>query len=359
MKVLCVVPRGLSGKGGIEQVFRYAASGDAFERRGFSVTYFASRGAAAGITWVIGFPFRVVSYTLRLVFCRIELVEINLSIHASAYRKLVLFYIARLLRRPIVIHFHGGGFEHMIDNRSLATRIILHLFRRADRLVVLGAKLRDIFSAASGRPIERIDIVHNGITDFGKCARVPRVTGSRLRLLFAGELGPRKGTDILIEALWHLNAEFQDWTCVIAGNGDVTAVRSAVHARGLHCKVEIPGWINMEQLQQLMLETDIVVLPSRGEGLPVSLIEGACAGAALIASDAGASGEVVVSGQNGFIVPVNAAALAAAIVVLAKDRPRLSAMQVASRSIYCERFTSEVMIASLTSIYSELSLTRS
>jgi hypothetical protein len=82
-------------------------------------------------------------------------------------------------------------------------------------------------------------------------------------------------------------------------------------------------------------QNDVLVMPSRGEGLPVALLEAGAAGMVAVASDL-ASGvpEIVRNGETGYRVAVgDCAGFAAAIRGLAADRPRVEQMSAAVRAL--------------------------
>jgi len=81
-----------------------------------------------------------------------------------------------------------------------------------------------------------------------------------------------------------------------------------------------------------LARTDVVVLPSYWEGLPVSLIEALSAGKAIVASRVGGNPELVMDGTNGLLVPPgDAPALAQALLTLSGDPERVRRMGLASR----------------------------
>lgn len=358
VRVLCVVARGVEGKGGLERLFYYTREDGTFERLGVAVDYVASRGDATGSRWVLDFPGNLVRYAWRLAARRYDLVHLNLSVSGSAYRKVLLFYVARLFGRKVLVHFHGGGFEHMIDDGRLSTAVILHLFRHADRLVLLGAFWRRLIADRLGLPPAQIDVVNNGCPDFGKGASVPRAPASVTHLLFAGEVAPRKGVDVLVRALAALEARTPAWRCVIAGHGDLPRYRGEARDKGIADKIVMTGWLSADRLHEEMRAADVIVLPSRFEGLPVCLIEGACAGAALVATDEGATRDILHHGENGFIVPLDAEAIADTLAGLRDDPATLAAMQAASRRIYEGGFTIDAMASGLATVYRELAAGR-
>jgi glycosyltransferase involved in cell wall biosynthesis len=349
MRVLSIVARGVRGRGGIERLYNYAEASGAFARHpDVEVVYFASRGDAVGAGWILSFPWRAAAFVAWMIAGRIDLVHINLSKSASAYRKLLLFYLARAFRRPILVHYHSGDLD--VASSRPDARIVRHLCRRADGLIVLGEVWRQRIAEVARIPAEGIRVVANGVADTAEGAAIPRPADGHLTILAAGKVGAGKGTDILLDGLSRLEGSAA-WSCTIAGDGEVAAFEAAARQRGLSAKVSFTGWVAVETVHALMRQADVVALPSRGEGLPVSLLEGACAGAALIATDVGAVRDVLHDGVNGLIVTPDAASLACALARLAADPGELAAMQSASRRIYEERFRVETMVDGIVAAY--------
>lgn len=198
VRVVCVVPRSLRGRGGIERLFLFASQTDVFERHGVAMSYVTVRGPGSFANWAGLFPFRLARAFLTVLLSGCEVVHINLAPNSSAYRKIVFFYLVRLLRKKTVIHFHSGGFDGVAFGNALSKRIILHLFRTADRAILLGDRFRDPFVRESGRSAQAIDVVPNGIPDFRDETAARRSDDGTLRIAFAGDLGHHKGPDILI-----------------------------------------------------------------------------------------------------------------------------------------------------------------
>ena len=156
---------------------------------------------------------------------------------------------------------------------------------------------------------------------------------------------------VLIPALARLGQTVTDWHCVAAGNGEVATFSAMADQAGLRGQMTFTGWIEADDMHRYMREADIVVLPSRTEALPLSLIEGACAGAALVATDVGNVRSIVEDGVNGALVRREPDAIAAALAMLATNRARLKEMQAASRGIYRERFTVSALADALRAVY--------
>lgn len=353
LRVLCVTPAGPEGMGGIDRLYFYMREHmrTADASRDVTIAYFAARGARDGYRSFLGFPLRLIAFVFVLLRSRADIVHLNHSTHGSAVRKWALAVVAKLFGRKVTTHFHG-----MITPEDYAARPVwLALFRSlcgmSDRIVVLGDVFTRWFRDTLGVEEDRLVVIPNGIPDFAGDLTLPKAAGPEKLILFAGEVGPRKGAGLLLEALAMLRARAPGWRCVIAGNGDIHEYRAMAQMLGLKDKVRFTGWVGSDAVHELMREAALVVLPSRVEALPLSLIEGACAGCALIASNAGASAEIAREGRNGRIVPLDSEAIADALAALIENPAVLARMQTASRALYAERFRIETFEAALLAMF--------
>jgi glycosyltransferase involved in cell wall biosynthesis len=99
-----------------------------------------------------------------------------------------------------------------------------------------------------------------------------------------------------------------------------------------------------KDVRPVITAASVIVLPSYREGTPRSVLEGMAMGRAIVTTDVPGCRETVVDGVNGLLVPVrNAAALAAAMLVLAGDPERVAKMGEASRRIAVEKYKAEVV----------------
>lgn len=116
----------------------------------------------------------------------------------------------------------------------------------------------------------------------------------------------QKRQDDLIRAFHHLRAASPaPARLLLAGDGpDLHHLESLVHELDLSGSVQVLGAVPWERLPWLMAESDVMVLPSTWEGLPVSIIESMAFGKPVIASDAGGNPELVADEESGLIVPV-------------------------------------------------------
>jgi len=122
--------------------------------------------------------------------------------------------------------------------------------------------------------------------------------------LTVAKLYPRKGIDILLQAISKLGMRAQDVLFAIAGDGpDEQALKQ--RARDLHIehRVLFLGEIRRRDVPALVKDCEFFVLPSRSEPFGLVLLEAMTFGKAVIATNVGGIPEFVVEGFNGFLVP--------------------------------------------------------
>ncbi len=346
-RVLCVVPRGLEGRGGIERAFRYIAN---YDDAPADFVFLATRGDGSRLGSLLMFANALVRFTWIAMTRQADIAHINLSLRASAYRKAALWAIAKIFGLPVIFHYHGGGFDARVHERKLWISVTKFILRRAEGVIALGERWRQVFVEEVGVRPERVFVIYNAVPDFAEGHDLSRPVDRPLTIFFAGEIGVRKGVDILASALARMG-ESVDWRCTIAGNGDVSPFRETLERAGVADRVAFPGWLGMDEIHAHMLSADILALPSRSEALPISLIEGAAAGAALVCTAVGASAEIAEDGVSGRVLAIESEAFAHAFTELARNRENLTAMQSAARERYLDRFTFARMLERLSATY--------
>lgn len=351
LRVLCVTPSGLAGRGGIDRLYYYLRSAGVAVP-GVDLRFAATRGE--GAAWPLAFPGRLASLWRTMRDFRPHVVHVNFAMRGSVLRKLVVVQLVRAFGTRVVVHLHDSPPTASLARGGVQGRLFLAICRQADTVIALGCPAAAQM-AACGLDPARVRVVLNGIPDFAADLPLPKPARTEAAILLAGRVGPHKGADILLDALAILRARgLGGWRCTMAGDGAVSAYAARAADRGLADAVRFTGWVDADAVHALMREADIVVLPSVAEALPMSLAEGACAGAALVATRVGNVEEIVREGENGRLVARDPGALADALAELLADRETLGRMQGAARRLYRARLTIEAFAAALGAVYAEL-----
>jgi glycosyltransferase involved in cell wall biosynthesis len=164
---------------------------------------------------------------------------------------------------------------------------------------------------------------------------VARARAPLTRIIFLGNLIPRKGLHTLLTALAGLNRD--DWHLTVAGSLTmdapyVEAIRRQIRQAGLHEKVALLGTLSDRELIARLAESHLLAVPSSYEGFGMVYLEGMQFGLPAIASQAGAAREIIRPGDSGFLVPPeDPGALARCLGRLLTDRELLIRLSLAAR----------------------------
>src|SRR5262249_6825618 len=122
-----------------------------------------------------------------------------------------------------------------------------------------------------------------------------------------GRVRAQKGTDVFVAAMCALLPNYPDFTAVIVGPADerafVERLKAQVEAAGLGSRVRFLGELPIAEVPLWHQRMTIYAFTSRNEGFGLTLIEAMAAGAALVASRAGAAETVITDGETGVLVP--------------------------------------------------------
>ena len=356
IRVLVATPLGEGGRGGIDRIM------DALRRelarvplQSVSVSFAATRGPrhiALAPLYLAAAIFRLIA--LRLAG-RLDLLHVNLSSSGSTWRKIVLCRAARLLGTPYVIHLHGSRFRTFFEATGRLSRAeIVAMFRGAGCVLVLGQVWQQFLTAHIPDIASRVHILPNASPRPGPQNPADGTT----RILFLGEVGPRKGVPLLLAALSSLR-DLDGWCAVIAGNGDLEATRLQLENLGLTDRIKLPGWLGPEQVEDLLAASSLLVLPSQDENLPMSIIEAMGHGLPVVATPVGAVPDIIRHEETGLLVPQgDPAALSAALRRLLTDQDLRHRLGRAAQAFHKANLEIGPYLSRLAAIWSLVACTR-
>jgi glycosyltransferase involved in cell wall biosynthesis len=279
--------------------------------------------------------------------------QLHVAGRGSTARKLILARTMRTLGCTHILHLHDYDYaQDYLRRPAWQRREIRTMFAGADHVIVLGEgdriTVRDMLGVDTGR----VSVLHNSVPDPGEPAFH---AGSPPRIVFLGTLGQRKGVPELLQAFRDPRMQRLDWTAVLAGDGPVDDYRKQAADGGLGDRVHIPGWLSRAQTDALLSGSDILVLPSHGEGMAMAVLEGMAHGLAVVATPVGAHREILTGGTNCCFTPVgDPAALARTLADIVKDPELRIRLGRAGRASYLTDLGMAPYMARLQGIYRRL-----
>lgn len=280
-----------------------------------------------------------------------------LHAHAGVPAALASAAVQRAGRRiPVLQTMHGWGITKTPAQvaRDVATmnavdRVVVPAQASASLLEGLGVARRHMAIVPYG--------VDAGWSDASPDAHLERLRSWRRRGDFVvccvGTICARKNQVLLVEAL----AKIPDTVpvrAVFVGDGPTDELLASARALGVADRVEVTGY--QPEARRFMRESHLLVLPSRAEGQPLSVLEAFCDGVPVAASNIPELVELVEDGRTGWLFPSeDAGALAEVLTRAACARGQARAMAAHARARHRERFTVGHMVAGYMQEYEKAS----
>jgi glycosyltransferase involved in cell wall biosynthesis len=230
---------------------------------------------------------------------------------------------APMLRIVDLIHAVGGGWD-LVSVTASAARVI------DTRIVISEAARRHL--AGLGVNPDRIRLIPNGV-DLSRFHPSPPAADGIFRILFAARLDPVKRSLLLppiAAELRRLQPE-RTFRFIVAGDGPQSAkLRAQVQRDGLQPWFDFRGFV--DDTAPLLAESDVLLLTSSHEGIPLTILEAFASGRPAVAPSRGAIAEVL-DPATGMLVSAgdNPAAFANALSMLMRDPGLRQRMGVAAR----------------------------
>ena len=179
--------------------------------------------------------------------------------------------------------------------------------------------------------------------------------GDAIVLLVLAALVQRKGIDVLLRAVARLGARGVRPQVWVAGSGPERGTLADL-ARDLGVADQVAFLGRRDDGANLLAGCDVVVIPSRREGLGVAALEAMAAGCPVVASRVGGLADVVVDGRTGLLVPPDDdVALAAALARVLEDGEARDAWGRAGPERVGEGFLPSQMVAAYVEVYRTVS----
>lgn len=230
----------------------------------------------------------------------------------------------------VVIYGHVSSFQIMRGETGLA---LSQALTRADRVVCISRYIKELTSERLAWTAENSLVIRGGYDPStynpGVRRRLrPTTRTNLLRAAFVGRLDRDKGADLLVQVVDGIHpAKRQFIQLRVAGAGPLRdAIEGAVQVKSL--PIEFLGLRSPEQVAHLLGESDVLLAPSRFEGLGIQVIEALAIGTPVIASRVGGLRE---TGQDSgavlFTEPESAAAIGGSLTNAIDKRDTLDQLE--------------------------------
>jgi glycosyltransferase involved in cell wall biosynthesis len=253
------------------------------------------------------------------------------------YSSTVGLLVTRIFPLEMSMTLHGRA--EFVDPRGfhLAEKVARSSFVRA---ISQFSKSRIVMAVEDASEWGKIEVAHLGVDPEELGPRAFREAPARFEILSVGQLVPIKAHWVLLEAMKRVLAEGWPVRLTLVGDGDQRAnLERLARELAIGPHVVFAGQLNHEAVRALYRETDVFVLSSLDEGVPVVLMEAMAMEIPCVATQVAGIPELVRPGIEGLLAaPSDAEGLAEAVVALMRDPGLRRRFGVAGRARVVECF---------------------
>ena len=274
--------------------------------------------------------------------------------HARRNNEMIVGVLLRALGWPLKLVFTSAAQRH----HSWITR---WLIRRMDAIIATSDVSASFLKRAA-------TVIPHGVDTEVYAPPADRVVAfaesglpGRFAIGCFGRVRAQKGSDVFVDAMCRLLPRYPDFTAVIVGAVTpeqlpfANELKKRIELAGLQSRIIITGELSITDVQRWYQRLTIYAFTSRNEGFGLTLIEAMSAGAALVASRAGAAELVVEDGVTGVLTPPgDADALVAALEPLLRDVASAVEMGRRGRERVLKEFSLDAEAARIGGVYRSL-----
>lgn len=268
------------------------------------------------------------------------------SIRYALLKDLLVLRHAKIKTKvKTVIHIHFADYEKIVTGISLVDDIILSILKKyVDEIVFLSRTTMNSF-IEHGIESSKCSVIYNfnTLTLKENNIDISNHENKLVRLLFVGTIGKRKGFFDLVKALENIDRNKYELHVCGEPTNDESKSEFEKCKDKLGKNLVFHGFVSGQERDFIYKNSDIMVLPSYGEGLPMVILEAFSAGCAVISTNVGAIPEIV-RNENGVIIePGDTDALTRAIMFYISTPENLLKVQQ-TNYLYSKKFTCEEFI---------------
>jgi glycosyltransferase involved in cell wall biosynthesis len=295
-----------------------------------------------------------------------DFVHIHTPFSAGFPGTIIFMIIARFTGTKILLHIHGTDWDSCYVERSEFTKFVFRIgFRIPQMIIVLYETWR--INIKKLVPTAKVHTIANCLEDVippdpdqvKKIRPELGMSNENLFVLTVGFVGPRKGYLDILDAVPQVVQSDESVRFVFVGGeerpGENYPVLSKIKNQNLDRWVIVTGEIDRSKIPSLLASTDVFLLPSREEGMPIAILEAMRAGLPIITTTVGGIPEMIEDGVSGILIePENPEKIAEALLTLMNNKVLREDLASGARAVFETKFETRVCISELETIYESM-----
>lgn len=282
-------------------------------------------------------------------------------IHTHTAKAGVLGRLAGIIAKPSAkrLHTYHGHLLHGYFGAG-KTRVVVVIEKVlgwiSHGLISIGTNvMNDLLRVGIGRA-ENSHVIFPGLQDLdvipkSQARKELGLDPEKIYVVFVGRLTQIKRPDRLVEIAAELKRGFPNVLLLVVGAGELFDLTKS-EAESQELPIIFYGWRN--DIARILCASDIAVLCSDNEGIPLTLIQAAQAGLPIVSTDVGSVSDIVKHGVSGTLVGCSSTELAQELKVLIQDQGLRDSYGLAGKKTANEFFSSHSMVAAHEALYLDL-----
>ncbi len=212
-----------------------------------------------------------------------------------------------------------------------------------------------VMNLTSPKDWAKLNVIRLGVDTDLYSPKIFRKDPERFELLCVGRLTPAKAQHLVIEALDRFREEYDNFHMTFVGGGpDFESLNDLVSEKGLSEYVTFTGPLSEDDTRLRFQESDVFLLPSFAEGLPVVLMEAMSTGLPCITTYVAGIPELVEDGKNGVLVyPGNVEEIVKGLKTLVSNSEKRARLGTTARKKVTEQYSITVNTETLAKYFKE------
>ncbi|TWR27594.1 glycosyltransferase family 4 protein [Mucilaginibacter pallidiroseus] len=281
-----------------------------------------------------------------------DILHLNLALNGkSLLRDYVVFKIALLFKKRILLHLHGGKYLTKKPSNQILLQLIKSVLSKSDKVVVLSDHEKELINSIYNK--SGVSVLPNTVESSFLNSSI-KYNINEVQFLFLGRLTESKGLELILKAFNEYVKSGNKATLNICGTGPLEGL--VIDSAKNNPNIKFHGIVSGIQKIMHLESNHVFLLPSlHGEGLPVALLESMAMGLVPIVTNDGSMGLAVESFKTGIIIPKNdIQAITDHMKYLTNNLDQLEQMSANAKKYIANNYNVSTYINKLSGLYTNI-----
>lgn len=277
--------------GGISSVIRLIKKMPLWERNSF---YWLGTQIQSGSVKKFYYALKA-ALIAPFIIWKYDIVHFHMVPGITLFIQLPELIVAKVFRKKIIMEVHVGNqlLEYSND------KFFKWWFRRADLVLLLAYKWKDLFAEKYSDVKTATDVLYNA------CEMLPQASfeEKKKQILFAGTIDDNKAPDLLLKAWSKLKNKYPAWKVTFLGSGNIAKFQQMAEELNVADCVEFLGYVVGERKEKIFREASIFCMCSFVEGFPMVVLEAWTHSISVVTTPVGGLPDIIEDGKNCLTFP--------------------------------------------------------